>query len=279
MGYSNRQEKMKIFKNTATLDGYDKGLIFTSDKSEADVILMGSKPITLDEYINLKGIFRAGIGRDNVPIDEAEGKGVLVHFPSQDTVNLIYRETARFTCHLILGMMYNNIGSIDPWMKNNRTQLSSKKLLVVGSGNIGSRVASKMGRFMDVLMYDTLSDSHDDLLRMLTEVDCVTLHIPNSRENYKFIDEEKLALMKDGAVLINTARGPIVSEDALYNEIKKGRLKAAFDVFWQEPYNGKLKQCHPGGFYMTPHVASTCSGFLEGCRNDLDKLIRKIKND
>jgi phosphoglycerate dehydrogenase-like enzyme len=269
---------MKIFKNTATLDGYDKGLIFTSDKSEADVVLMGSKPIILDEYINLKGIFRAGVGRDNVPLDEAESRDILVCFPSQDTVNLIYRETARFTCHLILRMMYHDIGSIDPWKKNNRIQLSSKKLLVVGCGNIGTRVAIKMEHFMDVKMYDTLNDSNDDLLRMLQEVDCVTLHIPNSHENYKFFEHEKLALMKDGAVLINTARAPIVSEDALYEEILNGRLRAAFDVFWQEPYDGKLKLYHPNKFYMTPHVASTSSGFLKGCRTDLDKLIMEIKN-
>ena len=84
--------------------------------------------------------------------------------------------------------------------------------------------------------------------------------------------------MKDGAALINTARGPIVDEEALYAEIKLGRLKAAFDVFWKEPYNQKLKEFYPNFFYMTPHVASTCKGFLIGCRQGLDLLIKELNN-
>ena len=84
--------------------------------------------------------------------------------------------------------------------------------------------------------------------------------------------------MKDGAVLINTARGATVDEDALFKEIEAFRLRAAFDVYWQEPYQGKLKQFHPDRIYMTPHVASTCSGFIEGCRNDLNILIEDLSS-
>ena len=73
--------------------------------------------------------------------------------------------------------------------------------------------------------------------------------------------------------MINTARGTIVDEDALYSEISSGRLRAAFDVFWHEPYVGKLKEFHPDRFYMSPHVASTCRDFIEGCRKGLDNLI------
>ena len=82
--------------------------------------------------------------------------------------------------------------------------------------------------------------------------------------------------MKDGSVLINTARGAIVDEDALDRELKKDRLRAAFDVFWKEPYNGKLKEFYPDNFFMTPHVASTTEGFLNGCRKDLDSLINEL---
>ncbi len=82
--------------------------------------------------------------------------------------------------------------------------------------------------------------------------------------------------MKDGAALINTARGAIVDEKALLKEIESLRLFAAFDVYWQEPYHGKLKGYHPDRFYMTPHVASTCNGFIEGCRKDLDILIKDL---
>ena len=69
---------MLIWKNTATLDGFDGGLNFTQSKTEADIVLMGSKPIDIAEFPNLKGIFRAGIGRDNVPEKEAKKKVLLL---------------------------------------------------------------------------------------------------------------------------------------------------------------------------------------------------------
>ena len=103
--------------------------------------------------------------------------------------------------------------------------------------------------------------------------------IPKTVENEAFIDKEKLAMMKDGCIIVNAARGAIVDEDALYAEIKSGRLEAAFDVFWDEPYNGKLKKFHPESFFMTPHVASSCAGFLEGCRKGLDSLIQELNHD
>ncbi|SVC33655.1 uncharacterized protein METZ01_LOCUS286509, partial [marine metagenome] len=106
-----------------------------------------------------------------------------------------------------------------------------------------------------------------------------TLHIPKTSENEAFMDKEKLGLMKDGAVLINTARGSIVDEEALYSEISSDRIQAAFDVFWQEPYIGKLKKFHPDKFYMSPHIAGYTDSFLLGCRKALDSLIRELSND
>ena len=67
---------MFIWKNTSTLDGYDEGLSFTGDTEQAKIALLGSKPIDLLEFPNLKGIFRAGIGKDNVPEKLAAEKGI-----------------------------------------------------------------------------------------------------------------------------------------------------------------------------------------------------------
>ena len=267
---------MKIWKNTATLDGYDEDLHFTDLKKETDIALMGSKPINLDEFPNLQGIFRVGVGKDNVPMKEAKKRGILVQFPSKQTIDIIFEETANFTCSLIMKMMYSEVGSIDPWIKNDRTQLSTKTLLVIGMGNIGKRVAKKMNIFMQVITFDIIDNKLSELEEMINVADCITLHIPKSDENSSFFDKDKLSWIKDEAVLINTSRGPIVDENALYKEIKSGRIKAAFDVYWQEPYVGKLKEFHPDRFYMTPHVASTCSGFLKGCREDLINLISSL---
>tara|TARA_Y100001970_G_scaffold2704_1_gene3172 strand:+ start:23755 stop:24564 length:810 start_codon:yes stop_codon:yes gene_type:complete len=267
---------MLIWKNTSTLDGYDHDLIFSEDRNQAQIALLGSKSIELDEFPNLKGIFRAGIGKDNVPEIEAKQRGILVKYPAKDTIEIIYNETAAFTCNLIFRMFYSDIGTINPWYKMDRNALASKNLLVIGSGNIGSRVAKNMHPFTNVYTYDIINNKDSELPGLINNADCISLHIPKSSDNDAFINRDRLALMKDGAILINTSRGSIVDENALYDEINSDRLRAAFDVFWEEPYSGKLKKFHPNKFHMSPHIASTCSEFLSGCRQGLDMLIKEI---
>ena len=136
-----------------------------------------------------------------------------------------------------------------------------------------------MQAFMKIVTFDIMENELSELRSLIKQADCITLHIPKTDENEAFMDKGKLAMMKDNAVLVNTARGAIVDEEALYTEVRSGRLKAAFDVFWQEPYDGKLKKFHPDSFFMSPHVASTCNGFLKGCRKGLDDLISDLSND
>jgi phosphoglycerate dehydrogenase-like enzyme len=267
---------IRVWKNTSTIDGFDDGIRFTNLKSEADIVLMGSKQIDINEFSNLKAIFRAGIGRDNVPEKEARNRGVIIRYPSEETTNIIFNETASFTCSLIFKMFYRNTGTIDPWVKESREQLSNKKLLVIGMGEIGTRVARLMNPYLNVSTFDVLQNKNSDLKIMMGNADCITIHIPKSDENISFIDKKKMSWMKDNSIIINTARGAIVNEKALYDEIKNNRIKAAFDVFWNEPYTGILKNFHPEKFYMTPHIASTCDEFIKMCRKGLDGLIQEL---
>ena len=270
---------MKIWKNTATLDGYDSGLDFTNIKDQADILLLGSKSIDLDSFKNLLGIFRVGIGNDNVPEKEAESRGILVRYPSKNTIDNIYEETSIFTCSLIFRMLYDYVGSLDPWIKHDRQMFSDKLLLIIGTGNIGKRVVNYMQPFMKVITFDIMDNGKADLDNLIKKADCISLHIPKSNDNTRLFDKKRLSLMKDGSVIINTARGAIIDEDALYLEIKSQRLRAAFDVFWEEPYRGKLMEYFPDKFYMTPHIAGYTDKFLLGCRNGLDCLIKELKND
>jgi len=270
---------MKIWKNTSTLDGYDEGLLFTNDKAKAEIAIIGSKSICLNDFPSLKGIFRAGIGKDNVPEEQAAKREILVRYPDNKTINIIFSETAAFTCSLIFRMLYNSVGQLEKWSKFDRVALSSKTLLVIGKGNIGSRVAKNMKPFMKVITFDIIENKLSSLPSLLSQADCTTIHIPKTENNKNFLDKKKLAIMKDGSVIINTARGSLVNEEALYEELSSKRLKAAFDVFWEEPYNGKLKKFHPDYFFMTPHLASTCNGFLNGCRRGLDDLMIELRND
>ena len=270
---------MLVWKNTSTLDGYDSGINFTEDKNLAEIALLGSKSIYINEFPILKGIFRAGIGKDNVPEAEAIKKNILVKYPSKETIDIIYNETAAYTCSLIFRMLYNNLGTLEPWLKYSRYELKNKTLLIIGKGNIGSRVFQHMNQFMNTITFDILENEESELEELLIKADCISLHIPKMSGTHCFINKQKLSIMKDNAIIINTARGTLVDEDALFDEINKGRLSAAFDVFWEEPYKGKLSKFSPNEFFMSPHIASTCIGFLKGCRRGLNNLISDLKND
>ena len=120
---------MKIWKNTTLLDSYYNDYDYTDNKNDAKIILLGSQSIKLSEFKLLKAIFRVGIGKDNIPEKEAVNKGIIVRFPSSETINIIYEETADYTCNLIFRMAYNKIGTINPWCREMRVKLSDKRLL------------------------------------------------------------------------------------------------------------------------------------------------------
>jgi D-3-phosphoglycerate dehydrogenase len=134
-------------------------------------------------------------------------------------------------------------------------------------------VVSKMQRLADVCTYDSATDPPEKLTELLPTVDCVSLHIPLTAETEGWVDARWLAQLSDGTALVNTARGKIVDETALLAEVNSGRLAAAFDVYWQEPYRGQLRTHHPEGFLMSPHVASTNAAFLKSLAEDFLQFI------
>ena len=268
---------MKIWKNTKTLDEYLDNRFKLVDQAEAELAIVGGKPIHFDQFPRLKGIFKCGVGKDNLPYAEASARGVEIRIASSETSEIVFKETANFACHLILEQAYANAGQLDGWVKNPRRFLGDQNLLVIGAGHIGSRVAHVMAPLFNVEKFDAITHQPKALEAMIRRADFVSLHIPLMPSTTGFIDEEKLSWMKTGAVLVNTARGPVVDENALLSEIASGRLRATFDVFWQEPYTGPLREYHPSQFKMSPHLASTCSSFLTGLTADLVEFGRSLK--
>jgi phosphoglycerate dehydrogenase-like enzyme len=268
---------MTYWKNTATIDALVPDLLNTVDAAEAEIAVIGSKPIDLSAMPNLKGIFKCGVGTDNVPFDEAKERGIEICMPSEQTKRYIFEETANFAVYLVFRMLFNEIGEVDGWVKQSRGFLGNKKVLVMGQGNIGAHVTRKLASSVDVLTFDVLQNSMDELQGLIAQADVISLHVPLMEATTGFMDSEKLSWIKDGAALVNTARGPVVDEDALYAEIKSGRLRAAFDVFWKEPYEGKLKQFHPERFLMSPHVSSNCENFLTGLASDFVAFQSRLK--
>jgi phosphoglycerate dehydrogenase-like enzyme len=270
---------MLLYKATSTLDNYLPPQHWTDKEDQAEILLVGGRKFDLDDFPKLRGVFKTGVGTDNLPFAQAEERGVLIGLPSCGTREIIYEETANFACHLILNGLYTGIADWESWSKYDRRGLGGQKLLVIGAGNIGSRVAHKMRSFMDVQTFDTAVDDNALLQSRLEGVDCVSLHIPLNEGTRGMFDRERLSWLPDGALLVNTARGPVVDEAALYDELSQGRLRAALDVFWEEPYRGVLADLPSDRLLCTPHIASTCKEFLQETAQDFLSFLDKLSAD
>ena len=266
---------MKIYNLTNTISTYNKNLDYTSDKTLAEIIIVGGKKIDLKEFPKLKGIFKTGVGTDNLPFKESKEKDILIELPSNKTKEIIYDETAIFTLHLILSLFYKSIGDFNRWEKSKRESTKNIQVLIIGLGNIGKKVLNLTSSIFNVETFDILSNSMDELDDKLKSSDFVTLHLPLNDETYHFMDKKRLSKLKNKCCLINTSRGQIVDEDALYSELESKRIFAALDVFSKEPYDGKLNSIKEN-LIKTPHIASSCIEFYDGLANDFIKFYKKI---
>ena len=267
---------MLVYRATNTLEGYLPPLHYTEEKTLAEVMLVGGKAIDLDEFPKLRGIFKTGVGTDNLPFAEAEKRGIKIALPSGATCDVIFEETAAFACHLILAGHYAGAGDWDRWHKVDRPQLATRRLLVIGVGRIGQRVIDKMKPFMQVDSFDSARDAPETLETKMRAAHCVSLHVPLSLETRNLLNAERLSWLPDGALVVNTARGPNIDEDALYAELNAGRLRAAIDVFWKEPYQGRLAELPQDRFIRTPHIASTCKEFVQGTAEDFVEFLNSF---
>lgn len=271
---------MKVYFNTKAFDCLQEKneLDITDEPSQAELAVLGAKSIDYPAFKNLKAIYRFGIGRENIPTELIDKGYPLVFFPSEGTKSVLFESAANFTVFLIFHMFYiPTIGQVDTWEKYTRNSIAGQNLLVIGLGNIGKRVAQKMEWFVNVSSYDIQFNEPGELKQLLEKADIITLHIPFSDRTRNFIDSEKLSWMKDDAILINTARGRLVDEEALYQKIVNSRFRAAFDVFWHEPYNGKLKSLGKSKFFMTPHTSSQTIEYVKEGFKDVLRIIKRLE--
>jgi len=241
---------------------YDAIVVRSATKVTADVI---------ESAANLKLIVRGGVGIDNIDVEAAKSKGITVqNTPTASTVSV-----AEHTFALLLALA-RNVSLADRSMKEGRwekkkfkgTELYNKTLGLIGVGRIGLAVAKRaIGFEMKVIGYDPYLDPNimrdngvepvTDIDRLVQEADIISLHIPLTNETKHIINSERIQKMKDGAILINCARGGVVDEDALYQALKSGKLAgAALDVFEQEPpENSPLLGLD--NIILTPHIGAS----------------------
>jgi phosphoglycerate dehydrogenase-like enzyme len=152
------------------------------------------------------------------------------------------------------------------WLQERRPSLAFKRVGLIGYGSVGQTIAKFLEPFrVDLVPFSKSgrdgSKTMDELDGLLPTFDVVILIVPAMAETTNLIDSKRLALMKDGALLVNMARGVVVNPDALLAELNTGRIKAAIDVMVQEPLPADHPLWRAPGVLISPHVGGYSSAF------------------
>ena len=235
---------------------------------DADIIAIGNLPFpreVLEKCENVKMLAVAFTGLDHVDLKYCEERGIKV----QNCAGYATTAVAELTFGLLLDLC-RNIGKCDTAARNGGTkagligfELEGRTMGIVGTGAIGARVAKLAAAFgMDVIAYSRTPGKvagvrYVSLEELLAQADVVSLHVPLTDETRGMIGEKELALMKKTAVLVNTARGPVVDTKALADALNSGRIAgAAIDVFDKEPpLDADEPLINAKNTVVTPHVA------------------------
>ena len=224
----------------------------------------------LDAAKKLKAVVRAGVGVDNVDIEEASKRGVIVmNVPTANTLAAVeltmahLLTSARSFTNAVWNLKKEHEWNREKWLG---IELAGKKLGIIGFGNIGSRVGIRAKALeMEVIAYDPYIDpskatdlgckyttDFDEILKC----DFITIHTPKTPETINMITKKEIEKMKDGVVLINCARGGLYNEKDVYEGLKSGKIRwLGIDVFEKEPVTE-----HP--FFelentsVTPHIGA-----------------------
>lgn len=219
----------------------------------------------------LKIILRWGAGFDSVDIEEAGKRGIPVtntpganaNAVSELTVMLMLALGRKLQCHM--ESLKNGIWSKNTFL-NQSYCLNQKRVGIIGGGNIGRQVAAKVQAFgASVQYYDAVRLPQEmeeqwkmtylPLDELLQTSDIVTLHVPLVDETRHMIGEEQIKKMKEGAILINTARGGLVDDVALEKAVRTGMLSGAgLDVVEREPLSAQDELLHNPNIIVTPHI-------------------------
>ncbi len=242
----------------------------------------------------LKVIARHGVGVDNIDVKAATERGIVVCYtPEANAVSVAEHTLIAMGALAKRVLQHDRATREGRWEVRNEYRafdLSGKTLGLVGIGRIGSQVARKARAAfdMEVIAYDPYARPEaaealgialeDDLDRLLSRADVLSLHTPLTPETRGLIDQRRLSLMKPSALLINFARGGIVDEQALYEALKQGTIAgAALDVFEQEPPPADHPLYTLDNVLLSPHSAALtaecvvrmATGAAEGVRDVL----------
>lgn len=225
---------------TKTIEDYDGLIVRSATKVDGKVIEAGDR---------LKVIGRAGVGVDNVDVDAATRRGIVVVNAPQGNIISNAEHTIALLLALVRKIPQAHASlTAGQWEKERfiGTELHSKTLGIIGLGNVGTLVAQRASAFsMKVIACDPYKTEQwaarigvelVPLDELLAKADVITLHVHKTPDTLHMIGEAELEKSKDGVLIVNTSRGGLIDEEALARAIKTGKVAgAAFDVFETEP--------------------------------------------
>jgi D-3-phosphoglycerate dehydrogenase len=242
--------------------------------SNFDIVVVRSRTKITKEMIDratqCKIIARVGVGLDNIDVDAAKAKNIRVINAVEGAMNAV--------AELVLGLMLSMAREIPradreirngKWLKKELMgiELSGKYLGIVGLGNIGKRLAKlARGLNMNIIGFDVMPIADDfsrdvglikaDIDTLISSADFISFHVPLTDATHHLVNAKRISTMKKTAYIINTSRGEIIDEDALYDALKEGRIAgAALDVFEKEPAVGNKLTTLPN-IVCTPHIGA-----------------------
>lgn len=243
----------------------DVDALIVRNRTRVDAELLARAP-------KLRVVGRLGVGLDNIDVEACKARGIQV-IPATGANALAVAEYVVCAAMLLLRGAYLSSAEVaaGEWPRGalgEGREVAGKTLGIVGFGGIGRLVAKlAQGLGMNVIAADALIPPASPVWRgsgvvqrpldaLLAESDAITLHVPLTNDTRRLIDAARIGRMKQGAVLINTARGGVVDEAALVAALKSGRLGgAALDVFEHEPLPAGSPLADAPNLLLTPHVA------------------------
>jgi D-3-phosphoglycerate dehydrogenase len=235
-----------------------------------DGLIAGTEPITakvLARAVRLKHISRVGVGLDNVNLSEARKRGIMVSYTPDAPAPAVAELTVGLMISLLRNIHVSNLEMhLGNWNRYFGKRLAEITLGIIGVGRIGARVLRRVAAFGTprILVNDVMPNlelNREFKLEWVSkktifqQADLISLHVPLTPKTRYMVNTKELGWMKEGSVLINTSRGGVVNENALYKSLKLGRIGgAAIDVFEKEPYQGPL--CRLKNCLLTSHMGS-----------------------
>ena len=235
-------------------------------------IIVGVDPLTervINNASRLRAISKYGAGIDNIEIGAVYSRGIQIRTAAgANSVSV-----AELTLGLLISLyrnMWQSVSSVKEggWDRKIGRELLGSTVGLVGCGDIGREVAKRLlalgarvivhdDKLMDTTFLKSYGVPRVSLEELLRESDAVSLHCPLTEETRHMINRRTISVMRDGAFLVNTARGELVDEDALYDALKSGKLcGAAQDVFSKEPPRQGCKLLELKNFVLTSHIGA-----------------------